>query len=343
MLVFFTCSPTQSSLSFCISKTKHIFSFCANLCSETVDFKCLCLTHIKKGFPCGSAGKESVCNTGDLGSIPGLGRSPEEGKGYPLQYSGLENSMDRIVHGITESTWLSLSLHIKKRGQISLKAKIHKTTFVLKCVTQADFFQVCSVSVLNHSWPTKWIWPTFWEILLWNIPPQKIHLNVHWKKANSFSNEWCSQQAHRNTEFVRNLFRADCLQSHMEVDQILLGFNSVELSAKFDSTFITSMLTKFGLYQVALVVNYLPANAGDIRDPDLILGSGRSPGRGNGNSLQCSCLENPTDRGAWQDTVCGVSKSWTWLKRLNTQRILKQSPILFWLNFQLTDTWLHWF
>jgi len=97
----------------------------------------------------------------------------------------------------------------------------------------------------------------------------------------------------------------------MEVDQILLGLNSVELSAKFDSTFITSMLTKFGLYQVALVVNYLPANAGDIRDPDLILGSGRSPGRGNGNSLQCSCLENPTDRGAWQDTVCGVSKSWT--------------------------------
>ena len=46
------------------------------------------------GFPCGSAGKESACNAGDLGSIPGMGRSPGEGKGYPLQYSGLENSMD---------------------------------------------------------------------------------------------------------------------------------------------------------------------------------------------------------------------------------------------------------
>ena len=46
------------------------------------------------GFPCGSAGKESACNVGDLGSIPGLGRSPGEGKGYPLQYSCLENSMD---------------------------------------------------------------------------------------------------------------------------------------------------------------------------------------------------------------------------------------------------------
>ena len=52
-----------------------------------------------KGFPCGSAGKESACNAGDLGSIPGLERSPGEGKGYPLQYSGLENSMDCIVHG----------------------------------------------------------------------------------------------------------------------------------------------------------------------------------------------------------------------------------------------------
>ena len=46
------------------------------------------------GLPCGSAGKESSCNVGDLGSIPGLGRSPGEGKGYALQYSGLENSMD---------------------------------------------------------------------------------------------------------------------------------------------------------------------------------------------------------------------------------------------------------
>ena len=55
------------------------------------------------GFPCGSAGKESTCNVGDLGSIPGLGRSPAEGKGYPLQYSGPENSMDCIVHGVAKS------------------------------------------------------------------------------------------------------------------------------------------------------------------------------------------------------------------------------------------------
>ena len=55
------------------------------------------------GFPCGSVGNESACNVGDLGLIPGLGRSHREGKGYPLQYSGLENSMDYIVHGIAKS------------------------------------------------------------------------------------------------------------------------------------------------------------------------------------------------------------------------------------------------
>ena len=56
-----------------------------------------------QGFPDSSVGKESACKEGDLGSIPGLGRSPGEGKGYPLQYSGLENPMNYIVHGIAKS------------------------------------------------------------------------------------------------------------------------------------------------------------------------------------------------------------------------------------------------
>ena len=55
------------------------------------------------GFPGGSAGKESACNVGDLDSIPELGRSPGEGKDYPLQYSGLENSMDCIVREVAKS------------------------------------------------------------------------------------------------------------------------------------------------------------------------------------------------------------------------------------------------
>ena len=60
-------------------------------------------TPVFLGFLCGSAGKESACNVGDLGSIPGLGRSSGEAKDYPLQYSGLENSIDRIVHGVIKS------------------------------------------------------------------------------------------------------------------------------------------------------------------------------------------------------------------------------------------------
>ena len=60
--------------------------------------------------------------------------------------------------------------------------------------------------------------------------------------------------------------------------------------------------------QVALVLRNPPANAGDLRDTDSIPGSGRSPGEGNGNPLQYSCLENPMDRGAWQATVHGATK-----------------------------------
>ena len=56
-----------------------------------------------RGFSGSSAGKESACNGGDHGLIPGLGRSPGEERGYPLQYSGLENSMDCIVHGVSKS------------------------------------------------------------------------------------------------------------------------------------------------------------------------------------------------------------------------------------------------
>ena len=62
------------------------------------------------GFPGGTAGKESTCSVGDLGSIPGLGRSPGEGNGYLLQYSGLENSMDCIVYGVSRLELFSLSL-----------------------------------------------------------------------------------------------------------------------------------------------------------------------------------------------------------------------------------------
>ena len=66
------------------------------------------------GFPCGSAGKESTCNAEGLVLIPGLGRSPGEGKGYPLQYSGLENSIHCTVHGFAKSRTQLSDFHFCK-------------------------------------------------------------------------------------------------------------------------------------------------------------------------------------------------------------------------------------
>ena len=85
----------------------------------------LSITKALMGFPLGSAGKESSCNAGDLSSIRGLGRSPGEGHGYPLQYSGPENSMDSIVCGvisykmgtIKDGNGMDLTEDIKRRWQ----------------------------------------------------------------------------------------------------------------------------------------------------------------------------------------------------------------------------------
>ena len=89
-------------------RTKH---FTTNHSCKCLAWLILCSfdwTQVWLGFPCGSAGKESACNVGDLGLIPGLGKSPGEGNSYPFQYFGLENSMDCIVHGVAKSwTWLS--------------------------------------------------------------------------------------------------------------------------------------------------------------------------------------------------------------------------------------------
>ena len=90
-----------------------------------------------KGFPGSSAGKEYACNAGDPGSIPGSGGSPGDGKGHPLQYSGLENSMDRTVHGVAKSqTWLrdfhsTHSLKFKGNFDSPQEHKFVAETFVL--------------------------------------------------------------------------------------------------------------------------------------------------------------------------------------------------------------------
>ena len=76
-------------------------------------------------IPGGSAGKESTCNAGDLGSIPELGKSPGEVKGYPLQYSGLENSMDCIAHGVAKSQTRLSNFHFTEFSSRGLSCSDH--------------------------------------------------------------------------------------------------------------------------------------------------------------------------------------------------------------------------
>ena len=84
------------------------------------------------GFPGGSAGKELTCHAGNLGLIPELGRSPWEGNNYPLQYSGLENSTDCIVHGVAKS-WTQLSnFHIHKFAPALLICYFWRFLFVIR-------------------------------------------------------------------------------------------------------------------------------------------------------------------------------------------------------------------
>ena len=108
----------MSLLNSRISETKGVLH--NTCCSVTILRTSLDADYVHS-FPGGLAGKESSCNAGDLGSIPGLGRSPGEGDGYPLWYSGLENSTDCIVPGVTKNqTQLSdFPLHFSQ-----LKAKL---------------------------------------------------------------------------------------------------------------------------------------------------------------------------------------------------------------------------
>ena len=92
------------------------------------------------GFPCGSAGRESACNVGDLGSIPGLRRSPGEGKGYPAQCSGLENSMDRIVHGVTKSRTRLSDFHFHFSSIVSCSS--HWSVFLIATVVALSVWKL---------------------------------------------------------------------------------------------------------------------------------------------------------------------------------------------------------
>ena len=91
------------------------------------------------GFPGGSAGKESACNAADLSSIPGLGRSPGEENGYPLQYFGPENSMDSIVHGVAKSQTGLNNFHLHFHRILKENVKVTDNSVALLIRSSAIF------------------------------------------------------------------------------------------------------------------------------------------------------------------------------------------------------------
>ena len=109
------------------------------------------LTPVFLGLPCSSAGKVSACNVGDLGSIPGLGRSHGEGIGYPLQYPGLENSRDYSPWGLKESDMTE---------RLSVPFQVHPC-----CCKWQNF-------ILFYGWDILLVWQTTSVFLPWESHEQ---------------------------------------------------------------------------------------------------------------------------------------------------------------------------
>ena len=153
-----------------------------------------------EGFPCGSAGKEFACNVGELGWIPGLGRSPGEGNRYPPRYSSLENSMGCIVPGVTKSqTWLSdfhFHLYVFTNKQ-KRERRYHNTT------TQGYYSEKAAWNLLlwrlfKHAKAERWVWcsvispsltfsmPVF--LFSWPLPRfTYVHTCTHTRKQKRMS------------------------------------------------------------------------------------------------------------------------------------------------------------
>ena len=108
------------------------------------------------GFPGGSAGKESTHNVGDLGSILGLGRSPGEGKGYPLQYSGVGNSMNCIVQGVAKSQIQLSDCHTFK--------SLNKSSFIFPSITDKELFSLhCVGQNVSLGFPQRDLYSMFFN------------------------------------------------------------------------------------------------------------------------------------------------------------------------------------
>ena len=215
------------------------------------------------GFPDSSVGEKSACNAGDSRSIFGSGRPAGEGIGYPLQYSGPDNSMDWIVHGVTKSqTWLS-DFHFHGGG---LVPKL--------CTTLLTLWTVAHQAPLSMGFSRQEYWSGLLCCPPGDLPnpgtqPLSPALQAVSCIAGGFFTGWATRAAH----------------------------------------VCVCVCVKLRASQVALVVKNPPVNARELRDMGSVSGWGRSLGRGHGNPLQCSFLENPMDRSLLGYSLWGPKES----------------------------------
>ena len=171
---------------FCTILPCILFSFSWSL-QQLLGLYCLlpllCPSLGRMGLPCGLAGKESACNVGDLSPISGLGTSLGEGNGYPLQYSGLENSMNCIVHGITKCwTWSIEQLSLPLGQNVPLISSIFlKRSLVFPLLLFSSSFIHCSLKkAFLYLGAVLWK-PTFSRIYLPLSPlhfPSLLYLGI---------------------------------------------------------------------------------------------------------------------------------------------------------------------
>ena len=171
---------------------------------------------IHLGFPSGSAGKESTCNAGDLASIPGLGRSPWERNSYPLQYSGLENSTDCIVHGVAKSrarlsnySFAHFILFLfrwelqfrKVKRHLKRKNSLHGDNFIARDFCYA--FHICWLLEVKESCPS-----IFSIVSIFSIPSEKgkMLLLKLWPEKNKFLTKDRRHEQSRLWEVVNHFF-----------------------------------------------------------------------------------------------------------------------------------------
>ena len=260
--------------------------------SELLDVLCFDLGG-GLGFPGGSDGKESAYNAGGWASIPGSGRSSGEGNGNPLQYSCLENSMDRghwwaTVHVVTKLLLLSCFSCVQLCNPIDGSPPDSPIPGILQART------------------LEWVAISFSKAGKWKVKVKSL------SRVRLFATPWtATYQAPPSMGFSRQEYWSGLPLPSPQRVRHNWAINI------FMNVFTLEKFNKLNIYGGFPGGSEVKASACNVGDLGLIPGLGRSPGEGNSNPFQYSCLENPMDGGAWWATVHGVAKSQTQFERLH--------------------------